>query len=76
MASWIQIVHNFLFKGSTTITHMMNILPKHTLLTFSCSNKGIKDKSTQVLWFIQTFLFGFASLRLLIKYDPERSKQD
>uniref|UniRef100_A0A3B4F661 Transmembrane protein 254 n=1 Tax=Pundamilia nyererei TaxID=303518 RepID=A0A3B4F661_9CICH len=41
-----------------------------------CSNKGIKDMSTRCLWFIQTFLFGFASLHLLIKYDPERSKQD
>lgn len=48
----------------------------NTLFTFSCSNKGIKDMSTRCLWFIQTFLFGFASLHLLIKYDPERSKQD
>ncbi|XP_068424751.1 transmembrane protein 254 [Clinocottus analis] len=40
-----------------------------------CSNKGISDKATRCLWFVQTFLFGFASLGLLLKYDPERPKQ-
>ncbi|XP_074532212.1 transmembrane protein 254 [Halichoeres trimaculatus] len=40
-----------------------------------CSNKGITNTSTRWLWFIQTFLFGFASLGLLLKYDPERPKQ-
>ncbi|KAM3606618.1 uncharacterized protein V6R79_019775 [Siganus canaliculatus] len=40
-----------------------------------CSKKGITDTSTRFLWFIQTFLFGFASLGLLIKYDPKRPKQ-
>ncbi|KAM9848099.1 transmembrane protein 254 [Aulostomus maculatus] len=40
-----------------------------------CSNKGINSTSTRLLWFFQTFLFGFASLGLLLKYDPERPKQ-
>lgn len=40
-----------------------------------CSKKGINDTTTRCLWFGQTFLFGFASLGLLLKYDPERPKQ-
>ncbi|KAK9541948.1 hypothetical protein VZT92_001959 [Zoarces viviparus] len=40
-----------------------------------CSTKGISDTTTRCLWFVQTFLFGFASLGLLLKYDPERPKQ-
>ncbi|CAJ1066936.1 transmembrane protein 254 [Xyrichtys novacula] len=40
-----------------------------------CSNKGVTNASTRCLWFVQTFLFGFASLGLLLKYDPERPKQ-
>lgn len=40
-----------------------------------CSQKGITDGGARFLWFIQTFLFGFASLGMLVKYDPERPKQ-
>uniref|UniRef100_A0A674NRF3 Transmembrane protein 254 n=1 Tax=Takifugu rubripes TaxID=31033 RepID=A0A674NRF3_TAKRU len=41
-----------------------------------CSNKGINNMTTRCLWFFQTFLFGFASLGLLIKYKPERRKKN
>ncbi|XP_026876762.2 transmembrane protein 254 [Electrophorus electricus] len=41
-----------------------------------CSDKGINSPSTRLLWFIQTILFGFASLGLLLKYKPDgRSKR-
>jgi len=40
-----------------------------------CSKKGIDNMATRCLWFVQTFLFGFASLGLLLKYEPERPKQ-
>ncbi|KAM6916055.1 transmembrane protein 254 [Xenentodon cancila] len=40
-----------------------------------CSNKGINNMTTRCLWFLQTFLFGFASLGLLLKYEPRRPKQ-
>ncbi|XP_059179874.1 transmembrane protein 254 [Centropristis striata] len=40
-----------------------------------CGNKGIHNTATRCLWVFQTFLFGFASLGLLVKYDPERPKQ-
>nr|XP_046258742.1 transmembrane protein 254 [Scatophagus argus] len=40
-----------------------------------CSNKGITNSATRCMWFVQTFLFGFASLGLLLKYNPERPKQ-
>uniref|UniRef100_A0A673FR19 Transmembrane protein 254 n=1 Tax=Sinocyclocheilus rhinocerous TaxID=307959 RepID=A0A673FR19_9TELE len=36
-----------------------------------CSDKGIDSTSTRLLWFAQTFLFGFASLGLLVKYKPD-----
>ncbi|XP_060780789.1 transmembrane protein 254 isoform X2 [Neoarius graeffei] len=31
-------------------------------------DKGIDSPSTRLLWFVQTFFFGFASLGLLFKY--------
>ncbi|XP_064125875.1 transmembrane protein 254 isoform X5 [Loxodonta africana] len=37
--------------------------------------KGISDGRAQLLWFIQTFLFGIASLSILIAYRPKRQKQ-
>nr|XP_020479788.1 transmembrane protein 254 [Monopterus albus] len=40
-----------------------------------CSNKGITDMTICCLWFFQTFLFGFASLGLLLKYDLARPKK-
>uniref|UniRef100_A0A1A8KCG4 Transmembrane protein 254 n=2 Tax=Nothobranchius kuhntae TaxID=321403 RepID=A0A1A8KCG4_NOTKU len=40
-----------------------------------CRKKGIDSSATRFLWFFQTFLFGFASLGLLLKYDPEHPKR-
>ncbi|XP_064125873.1 transmembrane protein 254 isoform X3 [Loxodonta africana] len=40
-----------------------------------CKYKGISDGRAQLLWFIQTFLFGIASLSILIAYRPKRQKQ-
>uniref|UniRef100_A0A3Q2TQB5 Transmembrane protein 254 n=1 Tax=Fundulus heteroclitus TaxID=8078 RepID=A0A3Q2TQB5_FUNHE len=40
-----------------------------------CSAKGISSPIARFLWFFQTFLFGFASLGLLLKYDPKRLKK-
>ncbi|XP_028915934.1 transmembrane protein 254 isoform X1 [Ornithorhynchus anatinus] len=37
--------------------------------------KGITDGRARLLWFIQTFLFGIASLSLLIAYRPVRQKR-
>uniref|UniRef100_A0A3Q0SE10 Transmembrane protein 254 n=1 Tax=Amphilophus citrinellus TaxID=61819 RepID=A0A3Q0SE10_AMPCI len=64
---------NMLYKGwwATWAIHLSEAL----IALKVCSNKGINNTSTRCLWFIQTFLFGFASLGLLIKYDPERRKQ-
>ncbi|KAJ0004943.1 hypothetical protein NQD34_011157 [Periophthalmus magnuspinnatus] len=39
-----------------------------------CSNKGIHGLNARLLWFGQTLLFGFASLGLLLKFDPKRPK--
>ncbi|XP_037660754.1 transmembrane protein 254 isoform X1 [Choloepus didactylus] len=40
-----------------------------------CKSKGIKNGRAQLLWFLQTFLFGIASLSILIAYRPKRQKQ-
>ncbi|KAM9197262.1 transmembrane protein 254 isoform 3-T3 [Dugong dugon] len=37
--------------------------------------KGISNGRAQLLWFLQTFLFGIASLSILIAYRPKRQKQ-
>uniref|UniRef100_A0A8C5YYL8 Transmembrane protein 254 n=1 Tax=Marmota marmota marmota TaxID=9994 RepID=A0A8C5YYL8_MARMA len=36
--------------------------------------KGITDNRAQLLWFLQTFLFGIASLSILIAYRPKWKK--
>ncbi|KAF0027175.1 hypothetical protein F2P81_019916 [Scophthalmus maximus] len=41
-----------------------------------CRDKGITNTTTRCMWVFQTFLFGFASLGLLLKYNPERPKQN
>ncbi|XP_006180101.1 transmembrane protein 254 isoform X2 [Camelus dromedarius] len=40
-----------------------------------CKSKGITNSWTQLLWFLQTFLFGIASLNYLIAYRPRHQKQ-
>ncbi|XP_004846451.1 transmembrane protein 254 isoform X1 [Heterocephalus glaber] len=39
-----------------------------------CKYKGITNPRTRLLWFLQTFLFGVASLSILIAYRPKRQK--
>ncbi|TKC50307.1 hypothetical protein EI555_019528 [Monodon monoceros] len=50
------------------------LLEHHHTLVHSWS-KGITNSWTQLLWFLQTFLFGMASLYYLIDYRPRRHKQ-
>ncbi|KAL2083555.1 hypothetical protein ACEWY4_021328 [Coilia grayii] len=41
-----------------------------------CSDKGVQSSKARCLWFVQTVLFGFTSLGLLLQYKPDRiSKQ-
>ncbi|KAM8776129.1 transmembrane protein 254 isoform 2-T2 [Rhynchonycteris naso] len=40
-----------------------------------CKSKGITSGRAQLLWFLQTFLFGIASLSILIAFRPKRRKQ-
>nr|XP_051695524.1 transmembrane protein 254 isoform X2 [Oryctolagus cuniculus] len=41
-----------------------------------CKYKGITNGRAQLLWFLQTFFFGIASLSILIAYRPKRQKQN
>ncbi|KAM7336386.1 transmembrane protein 254 isoform X1 [Alexandromys fortis] len=41
-----------------------------------CKHKGITDGQAQLLWFLQTFLFGIASLSILIAYRPKHKKHN
>uniref|UniRef100_A0A8C5R3A3 Transmembrane protein 254 n=1 Tax=Leptobrachium leishanense TaxID=445787 RepID=A0A8C5R3A3_9ANUR len=36
-----------------------------------CSSKGITDTEAKMKWLIQTFLFGIASLSILLNYKPK-----
>ncbi|XP_024417124.2 transmembrane protein 254 isoform X2 [Desmodus rotundus] len=40
-----------------------------------CKSKGITNARAQLLWFLQTFLFGIASLSILIAYKPKHPKK-
>ncbi|XP_009243694.3 transmembrane protein 254 isoform X2 [Pongo abelii] len=40
-----------------------------------CKHKGITSGRAQLLWFLQTFFFGIASLTILIAYKGKRQKQ-
>ncbi|XP_020861849.1 transmembrane protein 254 isoform X1 [Phascolarctos cinereus] len=40
-----------------------------------CSKKGITDGWARLLWFLQTFLFGIASLSVLLAYKPYHHKK-
>ncbi|XP_043991798.1 transmembrane protein 254 [Gambusia affinis] len=40
-----------------------------------CRDKGINQQAIRWRWVGQTFLFGYASLNLLIKYNPRRQKR-
>ncbi|XP_044518724.1 transmembrane protein 254 isoform X2 [Gracilinanus agilis] len=40
-----------------------------------CTKKGITNGQARLLWFLQTFFFGFASLSILIAYKPYYHKK-
>ncbi|XP_028845683.1 transmembrane protein 254 [Denticeps clupeoides] len=40
-----------------------------------CSDKGVSSVTARSLWFVQTFLFGIASLGLLIRYRPDHRRK-
>ncbi|KAM5237335.1 transmembrane protein 254 [Ctenodactylus gundi] len=39
-----------------------------------CKSKGITNGQARLLWTLQTFLFGIASLSILMAYRPRRQK--
>ncbi|XP_003227588.1 transmembrane protein 254 [Anolis carolinensis] len=41
-----------------------------------CTNKGVTDSITRLLWFVQTFAFGMFSLYHLLTYKPLRKASD
>lgn len=66
--------HGFMYKGwwLSWAVH----LGEAWLALKLCSDKGISSPTTRLLWFVQTLLFGFASLGLLLKYkDGSRAKR-
>ncbi|CAB1312482.1 unnamed protein product [Coregonus sp. 'balchen'] len=66
--------HSLMYKGwwAAWVVHVAEALVAMKV----CSNKGVDGTMTRCLWFVQTVLFGFASLGLLLKYKPDhRTKQ-
>uniref|UniRef100_A0AAY4BEQ5 Transmembrane protein 254 n=1 Tax=Denticeps clupeoides TaxID=299321 RepID=A0AAY4BEQ5_9TELE len=47
----------------------------HRLSVSSYSDKGVSSVTARSLWFVQTFLFGIASLGLLIRYRPDHRRK-
>ncbi|XP_028609918.1 transmembrane protein 254 isoform X2 [Grammomys surdaster] len=41
-----------------------------------CKRKGITDGQARLLWFLQTFLLGLASLSILLAYRPKHQKHN
>uniref|UniRef100_A0A087XGG7 Transmembrane protein 254 n=3 Tax=Poecilia TaxID=8080 RepID=A0A087XGG7_POEFO len=64
---------DLMYKGwwAAVVVHVLEALYALKL----CSDKGINHPNTRWRWFVQTFLFGYASLGLLIKYNPKRQKR-
>ncbi|XP_062850895.1 transmembrane protein 254 [Trichomycterus rosablanca] len=60
--------YTFMYKGwwMAWTVHAVEALVALKL----CSDRGIVNPSARFQWFVQTLLFGFASLGLLIKYKP------
>ncbi|XP_055774575.1 transmembrane protein 254 isoform X2 [Salvelinus fontinalis] len=66
--------HSLMYKGwwAAWVIHVAEALVAMKV----CSDKGVDGTMTRCLWFVQTALFGFASLGLLLKYKPDhRTKQ-
>ncbi|XP_028915937.1 transmembrane protein 254 isoform X2 [Ornithorhynchus anatinus] len=66
--------HHTLLGNGFWLAWMVHILESLYALVL-CKQKGITDGRARLLWFIQTFLFGIASLSLLIAYRPVRQKR-
>ncbi|XP_072293095.1 transmembrane protein 254 [Eucyclogobius newberryi] len=64
---------DLLYKGwwAAVAIHVVEALYSQKV----CSDKGVHALSARLLWFVQTFLFGLASLGILLKFDPKRHKQ-
>ncbi|KPP77014.1 transmembrane protein 254-like [Scleropages formosus] len=51
--------------------HVSHYLVEHHYPVMYYGDKGVDNLLARVLWFVQTFLFGLASLGLLLKYKPD-----
>ncbi|OWK08022.1 TMEM254 [Cervus elaphus hippelaphus] len=66
--------HHTLVHGGYWLSWMIHV-GESLFAIVLCKSKGITDAGTQLLWFLQTFLFGMASLYYLIAFRPKRQKQ-
>ncbi|XP_062987746.1 transmembrane protein 254 [Elgaria multicarinata webbii] len=66
--------HNIVFQLGYVIAWMVHVWEAFYALKL-CKTKGITDFSTQLWWFVQTFLFGVASLHYLLQYEPQRKHE-
>ncbi|XP_053165710.1 transmembrane protein 254 [Hemicordylus capensis] len=65
--------HNAYFRGGYWLAWLIHLGEALYALKL-CKAKGITDSSTVLQWFVQTFLFGIASLSLLLTYNPQKKR--
>ncbi|XP_026566831.1 transmembrane protein 254 [Pseudonaja textilis] len=71
---YLQENHRTVFRGGYAVAWLIHV-GEACLSIWLCNKKGITDSKTQLLWFIQTLLFGFASLYFLVVYKPPKKTQ-
>ncbi|XP_027863799.1 transmembrane protein 254 [Xiphophorus couchianus] len=64
---------DLMYKGwwAAVAVHVLEALYAYKL----CCDKGINHPAIRRQWVFQTFLFGYASLGMLVKYNPKRHKK-
>ncbi|XP_061086397.1 transmembrane protein 254-like [Conger conger] len=68
LSKYIREHHHSLMYNGWWLALMIHVA--EALYSLKLMNKGLNNAVT-FLWFVQTFLFGIASLGLLLKYQPE-----
>uniref|UniRef100_A0A8C5SJS2 Transmembrane protein 254 n=1 Tax=Laticauda laticaudata TaxID=8630 RepID=A0A8C5SJS2_LATLA len=71
---YLQENHRTVFHGGYAVTWLIHI-GEACLSIWLCNKKGITESKTQLMWFVQTLLFGFASLYFLVVYKPPKKAQ-
>ncbi|XP_032087421.1 transmembrane protein 254 [Thamnophis elegans] len=71
---YLQENHKPVFHAGYGVAWLIHI-GEACLSIWLCNMKGITERKTQLKWFVQTLLFGIASLNFLLVYKPPKKTQ-